>query len=141
MDKELSISGVEGKEGLTLTLLLFPLRSQVEDPRGAQTRVCSVYVEIQLLPTPMLIPSPHQFFLSYFETVMTRFRMGLSSGDSEDSLQRSGKPDVLLQTGRGLDLAIAGKMAAISPTTLVWQHTHMPSDILKKNSDCKKNKF
>ena len=141
MDKKLSVSGVEGKEGLTLTLLLFPLRSQVEDPRGAQTRVCSVYVEIQLLPTPMLIPSPHQFFLSYFETVMTRFRMGLSSGDSEDSLQRSGKPDVLLQTGRGLDLAIAGKMAAISHTTLVWQHTHMPSDILKKNSDCKKNKF
>ena len=39
---ELSVSGVEGKEGLTLTLLLFPLRSQVEDPRGAQTRVCSV---------------------------------------------------------------------------------------------------
>ena len=141
MDKKLSVSGVEGKEGLTLTLLLFPLRSQVEDPRGAQTRVCSVYVEIQLLPTPMLIPSPHQFFLSYFETVMTRFRMGLSSGDSEDSLQRSGKPDVLLQTGRGLDLAIAGKMAAISPTTLVWQRTHMPSNILKKNSDCKKNKF
>ena len=140
---ELSVSGVEGKEGLTLTLLLFPLRSQVEDPRGAQTRVCSVYVlvEIQPLPTPMLIPSPHQFFLSYFETVMTRFRMGLNSGDNEDSLQRSGKPDVLLQTGRGLDLAIAGKMAAISPTTLVWQHTHMLSDILKKNSDCKKNKF
>ena len=43
--------------------------------------------------------------------------------------------------GRGLDLAIVGKMAALSPTALVWQQTHMPSDISKKNSDCKKTKF
>ena len=98
MDVELSVPGVEEKGGLTLTLLLFPPGSQVEDPRGDQTKVCSGYVlvEIQPLPTPMLIPSPHQFFLSCFETVMTMFRTGLNSGDSDDSLQRSGKPDVLL---------------------------------------------
>lgn len=69
VDKELSVPGVEGKEGLALTLLLFPLRSQVKDLSGAQTRMCSVYVlvEIQPLPTPMLIPSPHQLFLSYLK--------------------------------------------------------------------------
>ena len=41
MDVELSVPGVEEKEGLTLTLLLFPLGSQVEDPRGIRQR-CAV---------------------------------------------------------------------------------------------------
>lgn len=70
---------------------------------------------------------------------MKRFRTGLNSGNSDDSLfAKTWKPAVPLKPRRRLDLAIAGKTATISPTTLVWQHTNMPSEISKKNSDLKK---
>lgn len=56
-------------------------------------------------------------------------------------LQRPGKPAVPLKPRRRLDLAIAGKIATVSPTTLVWQHTNMPSEISKQNLDLKKINF
>lgn len=101
VDKELSVPGVE-EGGPCLDLLCFSSQKPSKDLSGAQTRMRSVYVLVEIQP---LLPYAHPIsptFPKLFETVMTRFRTALNSGNSDDSLQRQTRCAVIDRKRTGL---------------------------------------